>query len=317
MSDACPACSSPDLVPWRRATAADPHLAGAASFELVRCAACGTAVTAGPPPAASLYEGGTYAPARAGLGRLVEPLRRLAERDRMRFLRGLGHGARVLELGAGDGRFVARLRAAGYDAWGIEPSGAGRAAAAVIGAPVETGTVELASVDAATVDAVVLWHALEHVEDPAAALARIRPWLVPGGRLIVAVPNLAGLQARLGGDRWFHQDVPRHRTHFTARGLAALVERPGFRIGRVSQLVIEQNPLGMWQTLLNRVCTERDFAFRLLKRDLGGVPRPRVARDLAVTALAGALLAPVAVLLELAAGAAGRGGSVVIEAEAI
>ena len=34
-------------------------------------------------------------------------------------------------------------------------------------------------------------------------------------------------------------------------------------------LLIEQNPLGMWQTLLNRLTAERDFAFRLLKRDLG------------------------------------------------
>jgi hypothetical protein len=37
-------------------------------------------------------------------------------------------------------------------------------------------------------------------------------------------------------------------------------------------------------------------------------------RDLAVTAIAGPLLAPVAVLAEVAAGLAGRGGSIVIEA---
>lgn len=273
-------------------------------------------MTIGEPPAPAVYEGGTYAPARAGLARLVEPLRRLAERDRMRFVRGLRPGARVLEVGAGDGRFVARMGAAGYDAWGIEPSAAGRAAAAAIGARVEPGMVESAAVEAATLDGVVLWHALEHVDDPVSALGRVHAWLAAGGRLVVAVPNLAGLQARLGGDRWFHQDVPRHRTHFTARGITALVERTGFRIQGVSQVLIEQNPLGMWQTLLNRFCRERDFAFRLLKRDLGAVPARSRARDLAVTALAGPVLVPVAVMLELAAGLAGRGGSVVVEAEA-
>jgi hypothetical protein len=46
------------------------------------------------------------------------------------------------------------------------------------------------------------------------------------------------------------------------------------------------------------------------------VPPARRARDLAVTVLAGSLLAPVAVVAELAAGLAGRGGSVVVEAEA-
>ena len=33
-----------------------------------------------------------------------------------------------------------------------------------------------------------------------------------GGVLVVAAPNMAALQARLGGRTWFHLDVPRHRT---------------------------------------------------------------------------------------------------------
>ncbi len=126
---------------------------------------------------------------------------------------------------------------------------------------------------------------------------------------MLACPNLASLQARIGGDRWFHQDVPRHRTHFTAAGLRLLLERSGFRLERMAHLLVEQNPLGMWQTLLNRLTRERDVAFRALKRDLGR--GPGVGRDLAVTAVAGPLLVPVAVALELAAGLAGRGGSVV------
>ena len=37
--------------------------------------------------------------------------------------------------------------------------------------------------------------------------------------LLVGVPDLDSLQARLGGPRWYHLDLPRHRTHFTARGI--------------------------------------------------------------------------------------------------
>jgi hypothetical protein len=72
----------------------------------------------------------------------------------------------------------------------------------------------------------------------------------------------------------------------------------------------------MWQTLLNRLTRERDFAFRLLKRDLGPAGVSGHGRDLAVTAVAGPLLAPVAVLGEVAAGFAHRGGSIVVEARA-
>ena len=67
---------------------------------------------------------------RGGLARrLLAPLRGLAERDRMRFVRGLAPGARVLEVGAGDGKLVALMRAAGLDARGIDPSPAACAAA--------------------------------------------------------------------------------------------------------------------------------------------------------------------------------------------
>jgi len=215
----------------------------------------------------------------------------------------------VLEVGAGDGRFVSRLRAAGLEAKGIEPSEGGVRIARARAAPVERAALEETRLEPESLDATIAWHVLEHLDDPEAAVARIRIWLRPGGRIVVACPNLASVQARIGGDRWFHQDVPRHRTHFTATGLRLLLERSGFRLERMTHLLIEQNPLGMWQTLLNRLTGERDVAFRALKRDLGSGPGAR--RDLALTAVAGPLLAPIAVALELAAGLAGRGGSVV------
>ena len=311
MSPRCPACGGA-LRAWRAATASDPQLAGHREYALTRCTACGTARTelpAGAGPPQSLYESGTYAPARSALDRILEPLRAVVERDKLRFVGGLAPGARVLEVGAGDGRFVSRLRASGFDASGIEPSEGGVRMARARSAPVERATLEELRLEPASLDAAIAWHVLEHLDDPEAALTRIRTWLRPGGRVVLACPNLSSLQARIGGDRWFHQDVPRHRTHFTEAGLRLLLERSGFRLERMAHLLVEQNPLGMWQTLLNRLTGERDVAFRALKRDLGSGPGAR--RDLALTAVAGPLLAPIAIALELAAGLAGRGGSVV------
>jgi SAM-dependent methyltransferase len=304
----CPACGGP-LSPWRRATAADPELAGRDSYELARCGPCGSAVTLDPPSserAGALYEGGTYVPSAPAAGWLLEPLRRLVDADRMRFLGDLPAGVRVLEIGAGDGRFVARMRAAGLDAHGVEPSPSARERA-------RAGGIELAADppgDGERADAIVLWHVLEHLPDPAASLESARRALAPSGRLIVAVPNLASLQARIGGDRWFHQDVPRHLTHLTPGGLTVLLERSGFGRPRVTHLLVEQNPLGMWQTLLNRVTSERNVAFRLLKRDFsmrGG----RAKLDVALTIALALPLALVAPLLELGAGLARRGGTIV------
>jgi SAM-dependent methyltransferase len=265
---------------------------------------------------ARLYEAGTYAAARRSLDPLLEPLRRVTDLDRGRFVAAIPPGARVLEVGAGDGRFLAHLASAGYRVSGIEPSAAACAQARARGVEIENVAIADARREPRSQDAVVVWHVLEHLDDPEAALRRLHEWLVAGGRVVVACPNLGSLQARIGGDAWFHQDVPRHRTHFTSAGLRLLLERTGFRIERVRHLLIDQNSLGMWQTLLNRLTRQRDVAFRFIKRDLGEVGRGERRRDLIVTAIAGPLLVPVALALELGAGVGRRGGTIVVEAVA-
>jgi SAM-dependent methyltransferase len=303
--------------PWRAAAAASPRLMRGDGYRLLRCSACGSAALAGepaPPSDEELYEAGTYRPARRSLDRPLEWLRRLFDRDRLRLLGDLSAGQSVVELGAGRGRLVAALQSAGVEALGIEPSPSASAAARDRGARVENCSIEEAVVAPASTDLVVLWHVLEHLEQPAAALVRARPWIADGGRIVIATPNLASLQARLGGDRWFHQDVPRHRTLFTAEGLVRLLRRSGFAPVRRRQLMIDQSLLGMWLALLNRLTFERDVPFRFLKRDLSYPRRAQAARDAAITLTAGPLLFPVALALELAAALARRGGSLAIEA---
>ena len=81
-------------------------------------------------------------------------------------------------------------------------------------------------------------------------------------------------------------------------------------------LLVEQNPLGMWQTLLNRLTGERDFFFRLVKRDLGADRARALAPAIwPITAVAGPLLVPVAVRARAGRrDSRGNGGSMVVEA---
>jgi SAM-dependent methyltransferase len=309
LSRRCPACGGA-LRPWRRATPADRLDAPPGGFALERCPECGTARTilAGAEPEPThLYRAGAYAPARGAADAAIEPLRRLSERDKLRFLADAAEGDRVLEVGAGDGRFVAAMRARGLDAWGIEPVPDGNGAERAAG--VKPASLEEADLASGSLDGVVLWHVLEHLDEPDTALAKLAGALREGGWLVLACPNLDSAQARLGGDRWFHQDVPRHRTHFTARGLRILCERRGLRVDSTAHWVLEQNPLGMWLTLLNLITRERNVVFRLTRRG----QRAR-ARDLLAVALAGLPLVPVAVLAELLASARGRGATVVVRA---
>ncbi|MDX6691755.1 MAG: hypothetical protein QOG15_3212, partial [Solirubrobacteraceae bacterium] len=214
----------------------------------------------------------------------------------------------LLDIGAGRGRFVAQARAAGWDASGIEPSLRGVEGARALGVELERGEIGDAVVAAGSLDAATLWHVLEHVEDPGAAIERIAGWLRPGGALLVGVPNLASVQARVGGGRWYHLDVPRHRTHFTVAGLHALLRRHGLEPVATHHVLAEHNPFGLWVSLVSRATHTPSWLYHALKRNA-----PLRSRDALITAAA-LPLAPVAVVAEAAFGLARRGGTVAVVA---
>jgi len=66
---------------------------------------------------------------------------------------------------------------------------------------------------------------LEHVADPVALLARVRPLLTPGGRLVVTVP---------GGPRSAFDRHIGHRRHFELGELETLLSDAGYRPGAVA-----------------------------------------------------------------------------------
>lgn len=137
---------------------------------------------------------------------------------------------RALDVGCGTGEVSLFLGGRGWRTYGIEPDARTAEFARSRGLEVETGTWAHASPEPSAFDAVVFHHVLEHVADPAEALATAHAALRPGGRLIVCVPNFASWQSRLFRDRWFALDTPRHRHHMTPDGLVRLAERCGFTV---------------------------------------------------------------------------------------
>jgi len=81
---------------------------------------------------------------------------------------------------------------------------------------------------------------IEHLRDPEAALARLRPLLGPGGRLVVSTPNIANWAIRLsllfGRFRYAERGIL-DRTHlrfFTRRSFGALLATAGLRVERLT-----------------------------------------------------------------------------------
>jgi SAM-dependent methyltransferase len=80
---------------------------------------------------------------------------------------------------------------------------------------------------------ILLSHVLEHIRAPVATLRKLRVALLPGGRVVIAVPNAGGLVARTAGRYWHGWDPPFHLTHFTPHTLATMLVEAGFEVASV------------------------------------------------------------------------------------
>lgn len=103
----------------------------------------------------------------------------------------LKSGMKTLDVGAGGGEFVYRLKTLGHDASGIEPN-EGYAGYAIkeYGVNVQVGFIQDAELDDASFDFITIFHVLEHAEDPLSVLQKLRSWIKPGGTIVVEVPNI-------------------------------------------------------------------------------------------------------------------------------
>lgn len=259
---------------------------------------------------ADAHEAGAYGGGAPRGAQVVAPLLRSFDRRRLALLARAGARppGKLLDVGAGRGRFVAHARAAGWDADGIEPSLRGVEGAKALGIELVRGAIDDAAVAAGSLDAATLWHVLEHLDEPGPAIARVAGWLRPGGALLVGVPNLGSAQARVGGPGWYHLDVPRHRTHFTVAGLHALLRAHGLEPVATHHVLAEHNPFGLWQSLVSRATSTPSWLYHALKRNA-----PLRSRDALITAAALPLV-PLAVLAEVGFGLAHRGGTVAVVA---
>lgn len=212
----------------------DLHVRAGAAYALRACPACGTMSLASPLSAGELDE--------------IYPADYYSYVDdgwRIRFLRWV-HGLtydrhrfkpafrRLLEVGCGRGEFLSTIARRGH-VTGLERSAAARTAAAKRGIDVIVGDVgNEGTFPESSFDYVYSNHAFEHLEEPRRALASIRRWLEPGGRLFIGVPNAGGAVARHYGKFWFHLAPPLHASSFSVEGITALLTEYGFTIDRIT-----------------------------------------------------------------------------------
>lgn len=165
------------------------------------------------------------------LGRFLVPLlprQREKADEHVRHLSLPPGRPRLLDVGCGEGQFLAEMGSMGWEAEGIDPTADAVESARRRGVRVTQGDLTDVALDEGAFDAITFRLVLEHIPDPVGALGACHRALKEGGLLWVATPNLDSDASRAFGDAWIFVAAPRHAVLHTPASLQRLLRRCGF-----------------------------------------------------------------------------------------
>jgi SAM-dependent methyltransferase len=146
-------------------------------------------------------------------------------------------GVRLLDVGCFEGELLAQLKTlTKWKLFGLESNAKAVEVARSKGHQVWQATAEEAPLivpEAMAFDLIFLGQTMEHLDDPLAALNRLKLLLAPGGRIVVGVPNLDSKQVEFFGPTWAHWHMPYHRTLLSRRALRHLARLAGMKVERL------------------------------------------------------------------------------------
>lgn len=152
---------------------------------------------------------------------------------RMRRIKSRRRGGerRIVEIGCGDGNFLAFMRRAG---WKVDGSEFGSEAVSMVrqrhGIAITQGEITTHRPASAPFPVVAAYHVIEHVYRPADWLEQVRLVIEPQGMLHLQTPNWNALSRTLTGLAWASMTFPQHVYFYTPTTLRALLRRSGFDV---------------------------------------------------------------------------------------
>jgi len=160
---------------------------------------------------------------------------------------------RILDLGCGTGWFLREMRDKGWDAYGVEiNSAAAELGRTKAGLNILAGTLQQAGFPPDSFDYVRANHSFEHISCPGVTLDEIYRILRPRGKVLIGVPNVASLNAKVFGEYWWYLGAPVHPFTHSVETLSRLLRKHNFCIQKVTYNSDYAGILGSLQIWLNR-----------------------------------------------------------------
>jgi SAM-dependent methyltransferase len=173
---------------------------------------------------------------------------------------------RILDIGCAEGRLLKSFFEYGCECYGIEHKSYPRERFVYSDRITYlTGDMDSIELEPKSFNIIILWHVLEHMDNPDSVIKRIYELLSPESIIIIAVPNFSSLEADISKDYWFHLDIPWHKYHFTRKSLQYLFSKNNLEILSSTTFCIEQGPYGLLQSLLNLTGFKKNSLYEAIK----------------------------------------------------
>lgn len=140
---------------------------------------------------------------------------------------------RLLDVGCGNGEYLADAQKRGWDAHGIDPDERALQHARAAGVSVTHGDFNSVTFPESSFDFITCQQVIEHVHSPLSFLEKLHSWLKPGGSLWLGTPNFdSRLRKRFGAD-WHPLHPPQHLVILTPESIKTLLRQAGFKKPRL------------------------------------------------------------------------------------
>ncbi len=148
-------------------------------------------------------------------------------------------GGRLLDIGCGNGEFLAQMKDLGWEVMGVEPDVESASIAREnFQIPVLSGTLLENDIPDNSFDIVTMQHVIEHLHNPTETLNKIFHILKPSGKLVMLTPNIKSLVQILMKESWHPWEPPRHLILYSPSSLKTLVNKIGLDIKQTKTLSV-------------------------------------------------------------------------------
>ena len=142
----------------------------------------------------------------------------------------LPHKGQILEVGVGSGSLLMLAKKKGYEVMGCDLSEAiCHAVSTDTNIEMYCGSIEELR-NKKKIDLIIMLHVIEHVQNPIMFLKHAKDLLSPGGKILMACPNVGCWEALLPG---WNSYEPYHLTYFNPKTVKKLVEIVGFSKAKI------------------------------------------------------------------------------------